>query len=90
MLLIQALKRSDEKQKEILHSLLGKDDMSDEEVEKVRTVFRESGALEATEKIRDDLLKQAQDALNYTDPPLDPEYLEFLIGLSEFLTSRAF
>jgi len=90
MLLIQALKRSDAKQKKVLQSLLGKEDMSDEEVEQVRTVFRESGALEATEKIRDELLKQAQDALSNTDPPLDPEYLEFLIALSEFLTSRAF
>ncbi len=90
MLLIQALKRSDVTQKETLQNLLGKADMSEDEVEKVRTVLRESDALEATEKIRDDLLKQAQDALSNTDPPLDPEYLEFLISLSEFLTSRAF
>jgi geranylgeranyl diphosphate synthase type I len=90
MLLIQALKRSNPEQTKVLQSLLGKAGMSDDEVEKVRTVFRESGALEATEKIRDDLLKQAQNALSNTDPPLDPEYLEFLISLSEFLTSRAF
>ncbi|MFW9799527.1 MAG: polyprenyl synthetase family protein [Candidatus Thorarchaeota archaeon] len=87
MLLIQALKRSTSGQKKVLEDLLGKADMSDDEV---RTVFRESGALEATEKIRDDLLRQAQDALKNTDPPLDPKYLEFLIALSEFLTSREF
>ncbi|MHA2021138.1 MAG: polyprenyl synthetase family protein [Candidatus Thorarchaeota archaeon] len=90
MLLIQALRRSNPEQKKTLESLLGKEDMTDDEVEMVRTVFRDSGALEATEAIRDKLLQEAQDALKNTDPPLDPEYLEFLILLSEFLTTRAF
>jgi geranylgeranyl diphosphate synthase type I len=90
MLLIQALRRSNPEQKKTLESLLGKEDMTDDEVDMVRTVFRDSGALEATEAIRDKLLQEAQDALKNADPPLDPEYLEFLIKLSEFLTTRAF
>ncbi len=90
MLLIQALRRSNPEQKKTLETLLGKDDMTEDEVDKVRTVFRDSGALEATEAIRDKLLQEAQSALKNTEPPLDPEYLEFLISLSEFLTTRAF
>jgi geranylgeranyl pyrophosphate synthase len=90
MLLIQALDRSNPEQKKALESLLGKADMTEDEVEEVREVFRESGALEATEAIRDKLLQEAQAALRNTNPPLDPEYLDFLIQLSEFLTTRAF
>ncbi len=90
MLLIQALRKSNPKQKKVLETLLGKDDLTVDEVEEVRTVFRESGALESTEAIRDKLLQEAQTALKNTDPPLDSEYLEFLIMLSEFLTTRTF
>jgi geranylgeranyl diphosphate synthase type I len=90
MLLIKALQKSTLEQKKKLESLLGKEDLSDEEVNEVRAVFRESGALKATEDVRDNLLREAQEALKTTEPPLDPKYLEFLIALSEFLTTRAF
>ncbi|MFW9845449.1 MAG: polyprenyl synthetase family protein [Candidatus Thorarchaeota archaeon] len=90
MLLIKTLKLASPDQKENLLKHLGKEGMSSEEVEKVRTIFRDSGALKATEEIRDRLLKDAQDALKNANPPLDPEYLQFLLDLSVFLTTRAF
>ncbi|MFW9802491.1 MAG: polyprenyl synthetase family protein, partial [Candidatus Thorarchaeota archaeon] len=90
MLLIKALELAKPDQKKTLQSLLGKEGMTGEDVEKVRTIFRESGALEATEGIRDRLLNDAQSALKNASPPLDTEYLEFLLELSVFLTTRAF
>ena len=90
MLLIKALELSKPDQKKILSGLLGKVGMTGEDVEKVRSIFRESGALKATEEIRDRLLTEAQSTLKNATPPLDPEYLEFLIKLSVFLTTREF
>ncbi|MHA2385100.1 MAG: polyprenyl synthetase family protein [Candidatus Thorarchaeota archaeon] len=90
MLLIKALELSKPDQKKILSGLLGKVGMTGEDVEKVRLIFRESGAQKATEEIRDRLLNEAQSALKNASPPLDPEYLEFLIKLSVFLTTREF
>jgi geranylgeranyl pyrophosphate synthase len=90
MLLIKALEHASPEQKKRLRELVGKKGMTEEEVEAVRTIFRESGALEATEKVMNSLLEEAQIALKNAMPPLDSTYLEFLLTLSEFLTSRAF
>ncbi|MFX0107889.1 MAG: polyprenyl synthetase family protein, partial [Candidatus Hodarchaeota archaeon] len=90
MLLIQALKLSNADQRKVLDDLLGKDDMTEEEVEKVRQVFKKSGALDATKELMERLLREGQAALKNANPPLKPRFLEFLLELSEFLTSRAF
>ncbi|MFX1331299.1 MAG: polyprenyl synthetase family protein [Promethearchaeota archaeon] len=90
MLLIKALELSNPEQRNILQDLLGKEGMKGVDVESVRSIFRESGALNATEEIRDRLLNEAQFALKNATPPLDPQYLEFLLELSVFLTTRAF
>lgn len=90
MLLIKALELANPEQKQVLTDLVGKEDMTDEEVEKVRDVFRESGALKSTEKIMNKLLEEGQDALRKAKPPLKSQYLDFMLNLSRFLTSRAF
>lgn len=90
MLLIQALKLANDDQRKTLGDLLGKDGMNDDEVDQVRAIFKESGAFEATQKLMIQLLEEGQNALKKAQPPLKSEYLEFLLELSEFLTSRAF
>ena len=62
--------------------------MTDDEVNRVRDIFRETGALEATQKWMSDLLTTGQIALDKAEPPLIPKYKEFLIGLSDFLIQR--
>ncbi len=90
MLLIQALKLADDKQRTTLEALLGKVNMTDDEVNQVREIFKDSGALDTAQELMSRLLREGQDALKKAEPPLKPEYLEFLLELSEFLTSRAF
>ena len=88
MLLIEALRLSTSKQKSILDKYLGKSDLTPAEVDKVRDVFPESGAVESAGKMMTKLLDEGQEALNKADPPLNEEYKQFMLDLSNFLVSR--
>ncbi|MHA2353068.1 MAG: polyprenyl synthetase family protein [Candidatus Thorarchaeota archaeon] len=90
MLVFEAYAKADAKQREELDSLLGKSDITDQEIERVRELFRETGSLDATQKIMIDLLTTGQKALDKAKPVLDKKYKEFLIGLSDFLVQRDF
>ncbi len=90
MLLLQALRMGTQTQRELLADLLGKKGMTTDEVEQVRTVFRESGALDACEKMMHEILDAGQNALRRAEPPLDEKYAGFLIDLSEFLVRRSY
>ncbi len=88
LLVFEAYERVNPEQRKKLDKLLGKDGMSDDEVEGVRAIFRESGALEACQKQMDYLLTTGQAALENAEPPLNPKYKDFLIGMSNFLIQR--
>ncbi|MHA1957617.1 MAG: polyprenyl synthetase family protein, partial [Candidatus Thorarchaeota archaeon] len=90
MLVFEVYERANHDQKKELDELLGKEGMTDEEVDRVRDMFRETGALEATQKRMSELLMSGQAALDKAEPPLIPKYKEFLIGLSDFLIQREY
>ena len=64
------------------------DPMSADDVEAVRILFRETGALDACTKLMHELLNSGQDALRNSNPPLKEPYLTFLIELADFLVKR--
>lgn len=88
MLVIEAYKQGSPNQRKKLDELLGKEGITDEEVDHVRNIFRETGALKATQKRMSKLLTSGQAALEKAKPPLIPKYKEFLINLSDFLIQR--
>ena len=88
MIALNALKLVSPEQRKILDALLGKHDMTADEVDKVRNVFVESGALEETQRNMKELLAQGQAALDKASPGFKPKYKEFLLDLSEFLVNR--
>jgi geranylgeranyl diphosphate synthase type I len=90
MLVFEAYARGTPDQKKELDDLLGKEGMTEAEVDRVREIFHESGALEVTQKRMSDLLTSGQAALDKAEPTLVPKYKEFLIGLSDFLIQRDF
>lgn len=87
MLVIESYRRGSSEQKKTLDNMLGMKDINDRQVEQVRRVFRDSGALKATQDTMRKLLLAGQKALE-TSPPLTPKYKAFLIGLSSFLVER--
>ena len=90
MIVLNAFKLANPDQRKILDDLLGKHDMSADEVDKVRNIFIESGALDETKKMMNQLLAQGQAALEEADPEFKPKYKKFLLDLSEFLVQREY
>lgn len=90
MLVFEVYAKADAKQREEFDRLLGKSGITDDEIERVRELFRETGALESTKKKMTELLTSGQKALDNAKPALDANYKEFLIGLSDFLVQRDF
>jgi len=88
MLLLESLRLGTPEQKAILAKYLGNPDLTPEEVDKVRDVFRDSGALESVRNIMTKLLDEGQEALDKADPPLNEEYKQFMLDLSNFLVKR--
>jgi geranylgeranyl diphosphate synthase type I len=88
MLVIEALRLGNAEQKKVLTKLLGKDQMTDEEIEKVRATFRKAGAVESADKIMSRLLHEGQAALDKATPSFKEPYKQFLLDLSDFLVKR--
>lgn len=88
LLVIEAFNRADSEQKRVMKDLLGKGDMSSEEVDSVRNVFRETGALDKARDTMEQLLDEGQSALQQAEPAFDKKYQQFLLYLSEFLIHR--
>ncbi len=88
ILVIEAYQRGTLAHKEILNRCLGNPSLTPQEVDRVRQVFKESGALEAAQHRMIRLLDEGQRALDRAQPPLVPKYRQFLIELSEFLVKR--
>ena len=90
MLVIEAIQRSNPKQKALLVSLLGKDKMSAEEVMQVKSIFRDTGSLKASQTKMELLLKSSQNALEQATPQLTNKYKKFLLEISNFLVGRSY
>jgi geranylgeranyl pyrophosphate synthase len=88
LLVFETYAKATPAQRKELDGLLGKDGMSDDEVDGVRAIFRKSGALKACQERMDQLLTTGQAALDKAEPPLNPKYKDFLIGMSNFLIQR--
>ena len=90
MLVFEVYAKASPEQRKEFDNLLGKADITEKEIERVRDLFRETGALESTRKKMTELLTSGQQALDNAEPALDSKYKEFLIGLSDFLVQRDF
>ncbi|TFG28175.1 polyprenyl synthetase family protein [Candidatus Thorarchaeota archaeon] len=88
MLLLEALRLCTPQQKEILEKYLGNDKITPTEAEKVRDVFRSSGALDSARDLMTTLLNEGITSLENAEPPLNEKYKEFMIDLSNFLVKR--
>ncbi|MGY5860306.1 MAG: polyprenyl synthetase family protein [Candidatus Thorarchaeota archaeon] len=88
MLMLGALKLASPEQKAVLEKYLGNDKLTADEVEKVRDVFRESGAFDYAKKMMTDLLTEGQEALDNVEPPFVEQYKQYMLDLSNFLVKR--
>ena len=88
LLLLESLRLCTSEQKEILEKYPGNDKITPVEVNLVRSVFRDSGALESTRVKMVQLLGAGQKALDTANPPFNEPYKQFLLDMSNFLVKR--
>ena len=88
MLVFETYKKATPEQREEFDALLGKEGMSNEEVDRVRAIFQDTGALKACQELMEHLLTTGQAALDKAEPALNPKYKNFLIEMSNFLVQR--
>ena len=88
MLVIQAGHLCNATQTNRLSQLLGKDGITDEEVDEIRGIFRDSGALDGAAQLMNKLLHEGQKALDKANPHFNAEYKQYMLDLSDFLVKR--
>ncbi|MFW9811090.1 MAG: polyprenyl synthetase family protein [Candidatus Thorarchaeota archaeon] len=88
LLVFETYAKADSSQRRELDELLGKEGMTDDEVDRVRAIFQDSGALKSCRDKMEGLLTTGQAALDKAEPPFNKRYKEFLIEMSNFLIQR--
>ncbi|MHA1684539.1 MAG: polyprenyl synthetase family protein [Promethearchaeota archaeon] len=84
LLLLKALELSNAAQKARLLESVGKEDLTDDGVNNVRQIFKDSGALAYCESKVDEFSNKAIDAVKKLDGVMNKEQREVLIGLVDF------
>lgn len=86
ILVVRALKNSDKKQKEALTKLLGKKDISKDEIEEFRKIIRETGALDYANNLAQKLIKEGKEAL--PNIGFNEDTQKILLALADFMAKR--
>lgn len=86
ILVVWASKNADRKQKDILNKLLGKKDISKDEVEEFRKVIRETGSLDYANDLAQKLIKEGKEALKNIG--FKGEVEETLLALADYMAKR--
>jgi geranylgeranyl diphosphate synthase type I len=83
LLLIKALEYANGTDKETLEQVVGNRNASNEEIESVREIFRNSGALEYSKEKANELYQLSLSYLGKTEPTLEPKYKKYLSEIAE-------
>ncbi len=88
LLILKALEQADENQKKMLLGALGNPNITDDIVEEVRDIIKETGSLEYSKKLAVDLANKGKQAI--IDSDFREEGKDFLIGIADYLINRDF
>lgn len=86
LLFLHALENDDEAQKEILDKYYGKGKIGESELEAIRKVFIETGALESSQNKAQELVEKAKKTVEGMEIPDDKK--EILLQMSDFIVKR--
>jgi len=88
LLILKALERCEEDQKDIILNALGNKNISNKEVEAVRKVVQDTGSLDYSKKLAQELTDIAINTIKKSD--FTNEGKEFLIKIGEFIANREY
>lgn len=86
LLIYKAFEKANNIQKKILNNCLGKNKLTEKQIDDFRHVIIETGSLDYAKRKTDDLLHQALDIIQKTH--FKKEGKNFLIGIAEYLIKR--
>ncbi len=86
LLILKALEKCDEEQKETILNALGNRDLTKHQIQKVRNIVKETGSYDYSRKLTIELAEEGKKALD--DDLLDSEIVEFLKGLADYIITR--
>ncbi|MHA1124953.1 MAG: polyprenyl synthetase family protein [Candidatus Heimdallarchaeota archaeon] len=89
ILRIIALKNGTAEQKKRIGQLMGKEDLTEDELHEVQVIFKDTGALDYALKLIKQTSQDAVSALENAEPALDTKAKELLVMLSQFLAQRS-
>jgi len=86
LLITEALKKASPEENKFLNTCLGNHEVTEEEIEKVRTIIKKSGSLEYSQKLAASLILQAKAALSKSN--FEKEAKEFLNSIADYMLKR--
>ncbi|MEM4699835.1 MAG: polyprenyl synthetase family protein [Candidatus Nezhaarchaeales archaeon] len=90
ILVIKALQQASPKDRDKLRRVLGKRDLSTEDVEEARGIIKDAGALEYAERLASELINEAKRKIRMVDPPLTERAVSFFEELADFFIHRSY
>ncbi len=87
LLLIKALEKATPAEKKFLQKVVGKEDLSEKELEKFRSIIKETGSLNYSEKMAQELVNQSIAALEKIDFK-DEKAKDFLLKIAHYIIER--
>ncbi|MHA1269379.1 MAG: polyprenyl synthetase family protein [Candidatus Helarchaeota archaeon] len=89
-LLIEAIQRLDENKRSRLLNLVGNNNITQEEVEEVKDLFKDANVINESKKIADKYTQLAKMQLEKLKPEIDHSELEFFENLLKYVLERKF
>lgn len=86
ILVSRAMEKSDRKQRKILNSLLGKNDLTIQDVKKFREIIRETGSLDYAQNMAQKFISQGKREIEKAK--ISKEAQDFLLGIADYMTNR--
>ncbi|MEE9525651.1 MAG: polyprenyl synthetase family protein [Candidatus Woesearchaeota archaeon] len=87
LLIVKALESADEKQKQIIKSALGNQNLTTKQLEQVRNIVKQTGSLEYCQNLAKSLIKQARSAIKKSR--FKREGKKFLLGeIADYMLER--
>ncbi|MEA2071025.1 MAG: polyprenyl synthetase family protein [Asgard group archaeon] len=88
LLRIYSMTHGTKEQKKFIQNIMGKENLTTKELEKIQQIFKETGALEYAMKAIVETSEKARKALDKPSPELKEKPKQLLIELSQYLENR--
>ncbi len=88
ILTIKAIEKANEKQRKTLSKIIGNQDANEAEIEEVRDIIKETGALDYARNKANSLYQQCITFLDEAEPTLDEKYKNYLAKIAKMGVNR--